>query len=706
MSKETMQAPSTKALQIILIEDSLADVELVQVLLEKDGLHCHFEHVADLETLKQAVFSRTDWDLIIADYTLPTMNGIDALNVHAQYLANVPFIFFAGTMGEDLAIECLRRGATDYVLKERPHRLPVSVRRALQESAERRDREQVEEALRISEARYRTLYDNNPSMFFTLSPAAEILSVNEFATSQLGFDKQALLGQPFSHVLHPDDAKIAIKMLQSVIDTPGIVQRCEVRLRRASNEFFWVRKSVRAVDGFEGDLVSLVVCEDITEARQLSEELSYQATHDMLTGLANRREFEKRLSRQLDNCHNHKSEHVLLYLDLDQFKVINDTCGHVAGDELLRQLGDLLCDKVRRNDTIARLGGDEFGVLIEHCDQGQGLKIAESLRRNVEQFRFSWDEKTFTLGVSIGLVSIDVHSTNVPEIMSAADNACYAAKDSGRNRIQVYYDTDIEMSRRRGEMRWVSRINEALNDDSFYLVSQLIQPVLAAGNHGAHVELLIRMREADGHTVPPDAFLPAAERYNLAHMIDRWVINKAINWLTSTPGLMDRISLCCINLSAASMGKEDFLQYIENSIKEQSVPAKKLCFEITETSAIANLGNAQRFIKTLSELGCHFALDDFGTGMSSFAYLKNLPVHYLKIDGTFVRDIATDKIDRAMVRSINEIGHVMGKQTIAEFVENDVILAILRQLGVDYVQGYGIERPIPLEEAAANLLAQ
>ncbi|MEX2516657.1 MAG: EAL domain-containing protein [Gammaproteobacteria bacterium] len=557
--------------------------------------------------------------------------------------------------------------------------------------------QQEEQELRASEERFRLLYDNTPSMFFTVAADGRILSVNEFAATQLGFSKEELKQYSANMLQHPDDRELTANMNAELLKTPGQIQRYEIRLLRKDGSYLWVRKTVRATEDPGGDGRFLVVCEDITEARQLSEELNYQASHDMLTGLANRREFEKRLGRLLESTRAGEHEHILMYMDLDNFKVVNDICGHVAGDELLRQLGDLLKTQIRRGDTVARLGGDEFGLLFEHCGRDKGIKIAENVLHEIQTFRFVWDDKSFSMTASIGLVCINSTSTTTPEIMSAADTACYAAKDAGRNRVQMYYDSDTELSRRRGEIQWVSRINQALNEDRFYLVAQEIIPV-AAESDNVYLELLLRMRDETGQMVPPGAFLPAAERYKLSASIDRWVIKTALEWLQATPDIARHLSFCSINISGLSLGNEDFLDYVDAALKSSHIAGDNLCFEITETAAIINLANARRFMQILSARGCKFALDDFGTGLSSFAYLKNLPVDYLKIDGGFVRDMVTDKIDRAMVRSINEIGHVMGKKTIAEFVENDEILAILRQLGVDYAQGYGIARPLPLAE--------
>jgi diguanylate cyclase (GGDEF)-like protein len=429
--------------------------------------------------------------------------------------------------------------------------------------------------------------------------------------------------------------------------------------------------------------------------------LGHQASHDALTGLVNRVAFERRLVRVLETARMEGARHALCYLDLDQFKIINDTCGHMAGDELLRQLGVLLPGRVRKRDTLARLGGDEFGVLMERCSLGQAMRVAEGLREAVEGYRFVWEGKSFSLGVSIGLVPITHHTRSITEVLRDADSACYTAKDRGRNRIHVYRIGDEALVRRHGEMQWAVRINRALEEGRFELSYQPIVR-LDGGQGGGHYELLLRMQDEQGRVVLPGVFLAAAERYQLSSKVDRWVIGKVCEWFAGHPRQLERLRLCGINLSGHSLGDEQFLGLVIRLLEDAAIPLEKLCFEVTETAAIANLANATRFITALRARGCRFALDDFGSGVSSFAYLRSLPVDYLKIDGTFVRHIVDDPIDSAMAQSINEIGHTMGKRTVAESVENAAILNKLQQMGVDYAQGFVIARPQPLEQLVAD----
>ncbi len=475
----------------------------------------------------------------------------------------------------------------------------------------------------------------------------------------------------------------------------------DVLLVGRTGEHYAVEDSAAPIRNAKGKITgSVLVFRDVTAARAMANQLSWQATHDPLTGLTNRREFERCLGKLLASGQEDGSQHVLLYLDLDQFKIVNDTSGHIAGDELLRQIAALLKPLVRETDTLARLGGDEFGVLLRGCGPIQAENIAHKLREAVQDLRFGWKGKTFRVGVSIGLVTIGPGDPDVSALLSAADAACYLAKDKGRNRVWVHQADDYEIQLRQGEMQWIGRITQAFEEDRFRLYSQRIVPVALESPGEVYMELLVRMLDEDGRLVLPMAFIPAAERYGLMTTIDRWVVAQALAWLAKHP---DATGLG-INLSTQSLGDEEFLGFVLDQFTNNKVPPQRICFEITETSAIANWTRVIHFISALKEKGCRFALDDFGSGMSSFAYLKSLPTDFIKIDGIFVRDMVHDRIDMAMVETINHLGHVMGIRTIAEFVENEETLARLRALGVDYAQGFGIHAPEPLGHAAATSL--
>jgi diguanylate cyclase (GGDEF)-like protein/PAS domain S-box-containing protein len=472
-------------------------------------------------------------------------------------------------------------------------------------------------------------------------------------------------------------------------------------IRRDGNELYIESTAAPIRDPLGNVTGGVLVFHDVSESRELNRRLSYAASHDVLTELVNRREFEQRLERALKSAKARETSYAVLYLDLDQFKIVNDACGHNAGDALLKQIGSLLKSKIRWRDTLARLGGDEFGVLLESCTMDEALRTAEALRENIAEYRFSWDDRTFRLGVSIGVVPITAATDDVASLLSAADSACAAAKDAGRNRVYNYQENDIDLMKRRKEMQWAARISNALDENRFELFRQTIQPLQANAEHGAHYELLIRMRDEQGQLIAPGLFIAAAERYGLMTAIDRWVIAQAFTWLVSEADERERLSLCAINLSGQSLADEKFLPFVIEQFKKSGLSGSCICFEITETAAIASYSQANRFIHALKELGCRFALDDFGTGLSSFGYLKHFPVDFLKIDGSFVKEILHDPIDREMVRSINEIGHLTGKQTIAEFAENPEIITMLRGMGIDYAQGYGVSEPKRLLQAVA-----
>jgi len=467
--------------------------------------------------------------------------------------------------------------------------------------------------------------------------------------------------------------------------------------RKKNGELYWAEEIISPITDDQGKITHFIALqEDVTEVRRISDEINYQTSHDTLTGLLNRREFEKQLIRVVNEAHQNHSHHALCFIDIDQFKIVNDTCGHLAGDELLRQVSNLIRDKLRSRDTLARPGGDEFLLLMEQCSLGQAERQADQIMLSLKKFRFRWEDFIFPVEISVGLTTIDHETESAAELMKQVDTACYTAKDAGRNRIHIYRDDDELQVAHKGYIQWANEIRDALENNRFVLYAQQIQALHGQAKPG--YEVLIRLISNNGELVAPGAFLPAAERYNLAPSIDRWVIRNALEWLSNHEEQLSHIDSVAINLSGQTLGDESLLGYIIRTLEHGRIAPNKIKFEITETAAIANLRDAQIFIKSLRGFGCQFSLDDFGSGLSSFAYLKNLPVDYLKIDGMFVKDILIDPIDEAMVRSINEIGHIMGMQTIAEFVESDQIKARLVQLGVDFAQGYGIHKPVPLDQ--------
>lgn len=479
--------------------------------------------------------------------------------------------------------------------------------------------------------------------------------------------------------------------------------------RKKNGELYWAEEVISPIMNTAGEITHFIALqEDITEVRRISDEINFQTTHDSLTGLLNRRQFENELTRIVEHAHKHHSHHVLCFIDIDQFKIVNDTCGHMAGDDLLRQIGNLIRDKLRSRDILARPGGDEFLMLLENASLAQGERVVQMVMNDLKQFRFQWEDHSFPVEISAGLTVIDQQTSSAIGAMQDVDTACYTAKDAGRNRFHIYNDNDEQQLIRKGYIQWASEIHRALDENSFRLYVQPIEPLQKQQN--TSYEVLIRLLSESGDLVAPGAFLPAAERYNIASQIDRWVIQNTLQWMTKNIDQLRHVDSLAINLSGQSLGDDALLGYIIRSIEQGVVPPRMIKFEITETAAIANLKDAQIFIRSLKNLGCRFALDDFGSGLSSFAYLKNLPVDLLKIDGMFVRNIIADPIDEAMVRSINEVGHIMGMETIAEFVETDEIMERLQQLGVDYAQGYAISRPRPinsiLNTATATAVAE
>ncbi len=462
--------------------------------------------------------------------------------------------------------------------------------------------------------------------------------------------------------------------------------------KNKKGELYWAKESISPVFDEQG-LTShyIAIQEDITEAKASSEEIAYRATHDSLTGLINRHEFEKHLASLLFEA-DYKDEHALCFIDLDHFKIVNDTAGHLAGDELLRQLGREMKKAGRKQDVLARLGGDEFALVLSYCNQDQALQIAEKLQKIINEYQLIWDNNAFKVGASIGLVSVRKGDDAV-EVLKFADTACYAAKNTGRNKIYVFSKDDSYLSTQSGEIQWVQRIERALDNNQFCLYAQKIVSLSIKGGHKSKYEILLRLIGDEGQVISPSDFLPAAEHFNLATKIDCWVIKATLDWFNDHPDELDAIDSFSVNLSGQSLADEKIQPFIIKLIRQLKFPTHKLIFEITETAAINNLTQAKKLMTGLQAIGIRFSLDDFGSGLSSFAYLKNLPVEFLKIDGMFVKDIVSDPIDRAMVRSINEIGQVMGKETIAEFVENQQIVDILKEIGVDYAQGYHYSAP-------------
>ncbi|MGX9463037.1 EAL domain-containing protein [Shewanella sp. A14] len=529
-----------------------------------------------------------------------------------------------------------------------------------------------------------------------------LIYLNQPAEIMLGKPLAELQGKRISDHLQLTDMHTGFSIssaLQETLDS-GNVATCNERsmLEIPGNLKIAVEERAAPIFDRQSKLVGGVLClRDVTVAREHLERQSWEAKHDLLTGLVNRREFEHRVKKAIDKTNENGQKFIVCYMDLDRFKVINDTCGHGAGDDVLQQLSRIMCSQIRASDTLARLGGDEFGLLLECCDDDRGELIAQTLLRSVENFKFNFENQIFTVGISIGLTAIVNANFNCKEVIGQADSACYWAKEQGRHQVCQYKESDIELADRRSQTGWVGRINSALKDNRFILYHQTYRSLSSDDGSCLHFEVLLRMISEEGEIIPPGLFLPAAERYNLVPEIDRWVINRVLSGFhILQENHKDKTLMVNINLSGVSINSLDLLDFIKEKITKYNVEPKCLCFEITETAAVKDMRSAIEFITACKNIGVKFALDDFGTGTSSFGYLKSLPVDYLKIDGSFVQNLEHDAVDRAITETINQIGHIMGKTTVAEFAENQSIIDILDDMGVDFAQGYGVCRPIPL----------
>ncbi len=562
------------------------------------------------------------------------------------------------------------------------------------------ERKRAEQAIFAEKDRAQVTLQSIGDAVITTDAGARIDYLNPVAERLTGWSLEEARGQPIGEVLQLIDEstrKPVAYTLDRVLQAgeTSVPSDRNVLVNRRGEELA-IQDTASPIRNREGAAVgSVIVFDDVTKERRLKRALSYQASHDALTGLINRREFDSRLESAVTSAQRGEGEYVLLYVDLDQFKVVNDTCGHSAGDRLLRDITSLLQTRVRASDTIARLGGDEFGLLLERCSLEQAERVADSIRQAIYSYRFLWGANSLSVGASIGVVRIVRDTTSAASVLSAADIACYAAKDGGRNRVQVY-ERDHGTSRHR-EMQWVGRIARAVEDGRLELFAQRIVSISPPGSDPEFFELMVRLRDEDGTLVPPGEFIPAAERYNVMVMVDRWVVNRTIEMLEKCLGRTGRLPLLAVNLSGTSINDEDFLEFVLSRLGDERV-ARALCFEITETAAVASLSKATYFMRELKARGCRFALDDFGSGVSSFVYLKTLPVDFLKIDGQFAANVATDVVDRSMVEAIAKIGTAMQVATIAEKVESAEVLAVLKRIGVDYIQGFHLAEPCAIDE--------
>lgn len=673
------------------------------------------------------------FDLIILDLLMPDLNGLEVLRSirQTQSPSTLPIIMVTVKDEGSGVVEALESGANDYI--SRPIDFPVlfariqaqlsrkrmeDALRSAQEDLERRieartaelininrtlkaeisERKRIEDALRASEERFRDFAQTGADWFWEMGPDLRFTYLAGRYFEALGLERSEVLGRT--------RAEVHSGWIVDAAAWEGHCQTLRSRCAFSDFEFTWVRpdgkEKVLRISGkpifdAEGNFRGYRGADrDITETHHLAQQMAHQATHDALTGLENRREFERQLEQALESTRIDNTRHALCYLDLDQFKLINDSAGHVVGDQLLRQVAGLLLGKLRACDTLARLGGDEFSLLIKDCSLEKALEIAEDLLAAIRDFRFSWEGRNFEIGGSIGLVPMTADAESTAQLLSQADVACYTAKELGRNRVYVYETHDRHSNRLHTQILRAAELTDALEKNRFRLYGQPIVALPPDHDRPMHIELLLRMLDAEDRILLAEEFIPAAERYGLMRAIDRWVIRTVLHEygaaLARLPG-----AKIAINLSGNSLNDDSLLAFTRDAFEKSLLPPKRVCFEITETAAIDNLQQTSHFILEMKRIGCCFALDDFGSGLSSFAYLKKLPVDYLKIDGNFVRDMVEDTIDQAMVAAINQVGHIMGIQTVAEYAESEAVIEQLRKLGVDYAQGYGIGRPQPIE---------
>ena len=549
------------------------------------------------------------------------------------------------------------------------------------------------------EANLKLYYDKQPVMMITLDGNNRIQQVNQFAEQLLGYPLDQLLGHRPREFYVDENSMIPRHILLQPQHKIRGVWRRDIEYRHANGSTIWIRENIRPL--VESDQL-LIVGEDITETRELSEKLEYQARYDLLTDTFNRNHFEQELQKALKEVESHMRTHAMLFLDLDQLKVLNDTAGHEAGDAAIMFSAKLLEEVLPYNAVLARMGGDEFAVLMKDCTERDAVNVCRSIISTMSENPFLWGDIRLNLTSSIGIRLID-HTAASPQMVHAqADAACHAAKEEGRNRYNLYHQDDEDLRRRHLEMECVNLVHEALANDRLELFAQRILG-LDKDSEKMHFEILVRIKNIHGEYISPGIFMPASERYNIAHLIDRQVVSQTLSWLEQRPEVIEELGMCSINLSGHSMGNREFVEFLIESLRDSSIPCHKICLEITETAAMSNMKQAIKFFTRIKELGCMIALDDFGSGLSSFGYLKKLPVDIVKIDGLFVRDIAVNEMDHVMVRSINDLAKQMGKHTVAEFVENTQIIDKLIELGVNYAQGYIIGRPKPLAELVDEL---
>ncbi|MFL9913402.1 EAL domain-containing protein [Paraburkholderia sp. RL17-337-BIB-A] len=563
------------------------------------------------------------------------------------------------------------------------------------------ERKRVQSELAAQHERLRVTLHSISEGVITTDAQGRVEYLNPVAEKLTGWSNVAARGMPSEVVFEIVDETTRLRAkspVEECLSEDRVVDMADhtVLMSRDGREYR-IEDSAAPIKDAAGQTLGVVlVFRDVSQQRQLIQEMTYRATHDTLTGLFNRDEFERRLQLALTSAHQGETEYALMYIDLDQFKLVNDAGGHAAGDQLLKQVVGLISKLVRKSDTFARLGGDEFGLIIKHCSIEAAQSVAQKICEGIDAFRFQHGNQRLHIGASIGLVPVDTRWPTTACILRAADSACFAAKQAGRNRVHAYFGADEVIESHHEDMQWVRRLEQALDNGQFILLWQQIKS-LGHEREGLFGEILLRLIDDDGRLISPGAFLPAAERFHMVSRIDRSVVRTVFEWMAKHRTVLSHVDTLAINLSGQSIGDRDFHHYVTELIKTIAFDHHKLCFEITETTAITNLSDAKLFFESMHAFGVRFALDDFGSGVSSFGYLKSLPVDYLKIDGQFIQDLTHDRVDQATVRCIREVATITGKRTVAEFVETEAVETLLREIGIDYAQGFLRHRPIALD---------
>lgn len=693
----------------VLVVDAAAPAARrpMRAALERELGSIRFDEADSRERFLEALASGL-YDVVLTDYPLlEGFTGLDVIDALSDGGIDAPVIMLTARGSQEIAVEAMKRGAADYLVKtpENLARMPVVVRQVLERAARQREQRhaaaRTEKLLLSDQERAQVTLHSIGDGVITTDGQGVVEYLNPVAETLTGWSHAEAKGQALGEVFWlvdeqsrqrvSDPAARCLEAGRAVAPTSH-----NLLLNRGGREYA-IQGSASPIRDRDDQVVGVVlVFNDVTETRRMARQIAHQASHDPLTGLVNRREFEQRLNRALSTAAQLGCHHALAYIDLDQFKLVNDSAGHVAGDALLKQMSGLLDSNIRGRDTLARLGGDEFCLLLENCPLDKAAKIAEALLAVLRAMPFVWQQRTFSIGASIGVVAITPLMTDSEQVLSYADAACYMAKNAGRNRVHVYRpQADAEPPRQAGDIMRAAELANALEHNRFRLFCQPVLPLSADGEAPLHYEILLRFTGDAGEIVAPGLIIAAAERYGMMAAIDRWVINAAFSAygevFATRPGA--RIA---INLSGESLSDEGFITTVARALADSHIPPQCVCFEITETAAIRNLHKAADMITAIRQFGCRFALDDFGSGISSFSYLKHLPLDYLKIDGSFVTNMLQDQVDCALVAAINEVGHVLNIVTIAECAENEEIVAELRRLGIDYAQGFALGRPIPL----------